>query len=88
MKMILQKKREELTNMAKQFKAEYKKECESKPETDEKNKTDWFLKACGAGIILLGLLGIDQHPLYALIFILIGIATCFAAHNTSSDTED
>lgn len=59
----------------------------SAPALAEAKKTDWFLKACGAGIILFGLFGIDQHPTYAVIFIIIGIATCFAAHDTPSPED-
>ena len=80
---MFSQKRKEIADLAKQFRTEYKKECEAdqtKAE-DRASKSDWFLKACGVGIILLGLWGLDQHPAYALIFIGIGIACCFAAHS-------
>ena len=62
-------------------------DLEPSPALAEDTKPDWFLKACGAGIILLGLFGIDQHPAYTVIFIIIGIAVCFAAHDTPSPED-
>ena len=57
------------------------------PAKAEADKPDWFLKACGAGLILMSLFAIDKHPVYALIFIGIGIACCFAAHDTPSPED-
>ena len=91
--MFLQK-RKEIADLAKQFRTEYKKEFgkpKSVPKMEsgqtEAKKPDWFIKACGIGLFLLSIGIIDQHPVYAVIFIIIGIATCFAAHDTPSPED-
>jgi hypothetical protein len=74
--MFLQKKKE-IADLIKQYKTGHKEEHEA---GQAKAKPDWFLKTCGIGLILLGLWKIDQYPLYTLIFVIIGVAACFAAH--------